>query len=81
MALFGRAEARDFAVVFELSQHFSNDDLLEQLAQGDRGFDRPIFAQMLRSLDRFTDEDVPAPETLIPALRDFFATWADDLER
>ena len=62
VALFDRAEARDFADVFELTQHFSKDDLLEQAAQVDRGFDRPIFAQMLRSLDRFTDEDLPAPK-------------------
>lgn len=81
VALFDRAEARDFADVFELTQHFSKDDLLEQAAQVDRGFDRPIFVQMLRSLDRFTDEDLPAPEAQILALRSFFATWADDLER
>ena len=81
VALFDRAEARDFADVFELSQSFSKDDLMEQAAQVDRGFDRPIFVQMLRSLVRFTDEDVPAPGALIPALRDFFGTWADELER
>jgi len=81
VALFDRAEARDFADVCELTQHFSKDDLLEQAAQVDRGFDRPISAQMLRSLDRFTDEDVPAPEAQIPALRRFCATWVDDLER
>ena len=81
LALFDRAAARDFADVFELTQHFAKDDLLEQAAQVDRGFDRPIFAQMLRSLDRFTDEDLPAPEAQIPALRSFFATWANELER
>jgi len=80
MALFDRAEARDFADVFELSQHFSKNDLLEEASEVDRGFDRHLFAQMLRSLARFSDADLPAPEALIAAMRDFFATWADQLD-
>lgn len=80
VALFDRAEARDFADVFELTRQFSKDDLLQQAAQVDLGFDRPIFAQMLRSLARFRDQDLPTPETHIPAMREFFATWADQLD-
>lgn len=80
VALFDRAEARDFADVLELSGHFTKDDLLQQAAQVDPGFDQRIFAQMLRSLTRFSDQDMPTPETRIPALRDFFATWAKELE-
>ena len=80
VALFDRAEARDFAEGFELSQHFSKDDLLEQAAQGDRGFDRPIFAQMLRSLDLHRRGRVCTRGT-DPSSENFFATWADDLER
>jgi Nucleotidyl transferase AbiEii toxin, Type IV TA system len=44
VALFDRAEARDFADVFELSQHFSKNDLLEKASEVDRGFDRHFFA-------------------------------------
>ncbi len=80
VALFDRAEARDFADVFELAQRVSKDDLLEQAAQVDLGFDRPIFAQMLRSLARFRDQDLPMPEARIPAMREFFATWAEQLD-
>jgi Nucleotidyl transferase AbiEii toxin, Type IV TA system len=80
VALFDRAEARDFADVFELSQHFSKDDLLAEASKVDRGFDRHTFAQMLRSLARFTNADLPAPEALIASMRDFFATWADQLD-
>jgi hypothetical protein len=39
---------------------------------------------MLRSLARFSDADLlslPAPAALISAMRDFFATWADELDR
>lgn len=80
VALFDRAEARDFADVLELSQHFSKDDLLEQAARLDPGFDHTMFAQMLRSLNRFRDEDLPSPQEGIPALREFFAIWADELD-
>ena len=34
---------------------------------------------MLRSLARFSDADLPAPEALIASMRAFFATWADQL--
>jgi len=80
LALFDRAEARDFADIFELSEHFSKDDLLDQAALVDPGFEERIFAQMLRSLARFSDQDLPAPETRIPAIRGFFANWAKELE-
>jgi predicted nucleotidyltransferase component of viral defense system len=80
IALFDRAEARDFADVFELIQHFSKEDLLAEAYEVDRGFDRHIFAQMLRSLARFNDADLPAPEAHIASVRDFFATWADELD-
>ena len=75
-----RAEARDFADVFELSQHFSKEDLLADASEVDRGFDRHIFAEMLRSLARFSDADLPAPEAHMASMRDFFATWADKLD-
>lgn len=80
VALFDRAEARDFADVLELSGHFTKDDLLHQAALLDPGFDQRIFAQMLRSLTRFSDQDLPNHETRIPTLRNFFATWANELE-
>ena len=80
VALFDRAEARDFADVFELSQHFSREELLTEASEVDRGFDRHIFAEMLRSLARFRDADLPAPEAGIASMRDFFGTWADQLD-
>jgi hypothetical protein len=80
VALFDRAEARDFADALELSVHFTKGDLLQQAALVDPGFDQTTFAQMLRSLTRFSDQDLPTPETRIPALREFFATWARELE-
>lgn len=79
LALFGRAEARDFADVYVLAQHFSMEDLLNEAARLDPGFDRTVLAQMVATLDRFTDADIPLPsDTVLPA-RAFFSRWASEL--
>jgi hypothetical protein len=43
LALFGRAQARDFADVYALAQRFGRDRLLAWAAEDDAGFDRQIF--------------------------------------
>lgn len=50
LALFGRAEARDFTDLMALEDRYGLDHLLELAADKDRGFDPAVFAQML---DRF----------------------------
>jgi dihydropteroate synthase len=79
VALFDRADGRDFADVFELSEQFSKSDLLHHAAQVDLGLDKQILAPMLRSLTRVSDQELPTPEERIPAMRDFFAAWAKEL--
>lgn len=79
LALFDRAEARDFADVFVLSRMYSRDGLIE-LAMGiDRGFDRLVFAEMLDTLDRFEDDDIPVPQRDAAELRAFFSAWKREL--
>ena len=53
---------------------------MDQAARVDPGFEHRILAQMLRKLARFSDQDLPAPEARIPAMRDFFESWAGDLD-
>jgi hypothetical protein len=60
--------------------HFSKEDLLAEASRVDRGFGLHIFAEMLRSLARFSDADLPAPGARIASMRDFLATWADRLD-
>lgn len=76
LALFGRAEARDFADVFALAQRFGTEALLGEAAEQDTGFDRAIFAEMFATLDRFTDDEIPASESDLREIRIFFADWA-----
>lgn len=80
-ALFGRAEARDFADVFALAQRFERSVLVERAAEVDLGFDRLVLAQMMRTIDRFDDDELPIDEGDIDTIREFFHRWAADLER
>ena len=80
VALFDRAEARDFADVFVLAQRFGRDVLLARAAEVDHGFDTNVLAAMMRTLRRFTDDEIPVDPPVVDDLRDFFAAWANELD-
>ena len=79
IALFDRAEARDFVDVHALAHRYGKPLLLRRAAEVDAGFDVQVFTQMLASLERFTDADVPSDD--VAALRQFFVAWRDELRR
>jgi hypothetical protein len=81
LALFGRAEARDFADVYVLAQRWPTAALMEQAQALDPGFDPKVLAQMLATLSRFTDDDIPLEAGQAAAARVYFTTWADELGR
>jgi hypothetical protein len=72
IALFDRAEARDFADIYVLAARYGHERLLELASTVDAGFDRAIFADMLDSLARFDDDEIPVPHAEVQALRAFF---------
>ncbi|HET9894089.1 MAG TPA: hypothetical protein VFQ44_04080 [Streptosporangiaceae bacterium] len=53
--------------------------MLRWASVGDSGFDRRVFAEMLASLDRLTDEDLPVHASQAAALRAFYREWDDKL--
>jgi hypothetical protein len=77
IALFDRAEARDFVDVYALAHRYGKQLLLERATEVDAGFDVQVFTQMLESFDRFRDADVPSDD--MQTLRRFFAAWRDEL--
>jgi hypothetical protein len=79
LALFGRAEARDFADVYLLVQRFGKDALLKQAASLDAGFDRTVLAQMMGTLQRFADDEIPLGHDDIARAKAFFSAWTDEL--
>ncbi len=80
IALFNRAQARDFADVFALARRYGKPLLLQLAAEADQGFDERVLAEMFRFLARWRDEELPVPPGEVVALREFFADWARELE-
>jgi predicted nucleotidyltransferase component of viral defense system len=80
VALFDRAEARDFADVFALAQRYPKDLLIRKATEVDAGFDHLVLATMLGSRDRFHDHEIPIDAEQADELRSFFAQWRDELQ-
>jgi len=79
IALFDRAEARDFVDVYMLAQRFRREVLLERAAEVDLGFDHAVLATMMRSLDRFSDDELPVEPGDADAVRSYFRDWTSEL--
>jgi predicted nucleotidyltransferase component of viral defense system len=80
LALFDRAAARDFSDVYVLARRFGKDVMLARAAQIDAGFDSQVLADMIGTLDRFTDDEIPVPDDSSAAeLRAFYAAWRSKL--
>jgi hypothetical protein len=80
LALFGRAEGRDFTDVYDLAQRYGRDRLLDWAGQDDLGFDRQVFARMLITIDRLTDADLPVSSHQADTVRAYIHDWAAQLE-
>ena len=79
LALFDRAEARDFADVFALAKHFSKELLLLRASELEVSLETEVLAAMMRSLSRFSDDELPIDQSSTDELRNFFAVWANEL--
>lgn len=79
LALFDRAEARDFADVFDLAKRFGQGALIEHAAGLDAGFDNHVLANQFATLARFDDDEIPVTADRVEPLRSFFSTWRDEL--
>jgi hypothetical protein len=79
IALFDRAEARDFADVFVLAQRYDKNRLLAWAAEVDSGFSLAVFADMTGAVSRFGDDELPVDREDVSPLREFFAAWAAEL--
>jgi predicted nucleotidyltransferase component of viral defense system len=80
LALFDRAAARDFADVYVLASRFGKEVLLARATHIDAGFDATVLAQMISTLDRFTDDEIPISDgSSVADLRAFYAAWKSEL--
>lgn len=80
LALFDRAEPRDFVDVYVLNQQFGRDDTLRAALRADPGFNLAAFTDALRSHRRLDDTDFPDIGISPTHIRDYFDAWAAELE-
>jgi len=66
--------------VHQLAQRFGRQTLLAHATEIDNGFDRHVLASMMRSLDRFTDAELPLDGVSPAELRAYFSDWARELD-
>lgn len=81
LALFDRAEARDFTDAHALLRSYTQTELLTMAAQIDPGFDPLVLAQMMRTISRYSDPQLTIAGDDPDGLRREFHAWADELER
>lgn len=79
LALFGRAQARDFLDVAALTARLGFDRVCELAAEKDAGFSRPVLNEMLGSFSRFSVEDFGINEADHQRLTESVEAWQSHL--
>ncbi len=79
LALYGRAEARDFVDLYRLRALYSRERLCELAREKDRGFVANAFAEALRGIDRRDRIEFDVDSPTFAALHREFAQWRDVL--
>jgi hypothetical protein len=80
LALFDRAEARDFVDVYVLSKKFGNQKVFDAATQIEVSLNKEVLARMMNTLQRFSDDELPIDSSEAAALRKHFANWAKELD-
>lgn len=75
LAIFSRAEARDFSDLVPLEEAYGLDQLLELASQKDLGFQPKYFAEMLERFDRFRREEFDITDEQFARLKESVARW------
>lgn len=81
LALFGRAEARDFIDVAALVARFGWPHLYKLAAEKDAGFDRAIFLDALYAFERLKPEQFDLDAEGYERLHHRVRKWRHDLQR
>ncbi len=81
LALYGRAEARDFVDVFRLRDYYSRERLCELAYEKDRGFVVDMFADTLGRMDRRDRIEFDVDDATLDELRREFSAWRAELLR
>lgn len=85
LALFGRAELRDFIDIYFLREHFSKNDLIEKAKRKDKGFDLYWLGVAMERIENFPDSSTEMYLLIQPCnmneLKEFFRTWREEIAK
>lgn len=79
LALFGRAEPRDFVDVYQLRASYTHEQLCDLAVRKDPGFDRDHFRRALDAIARHDRAEFGLDDRHYTAMRREFANWAVEL--
>jgi predicted nucleotidyltransferase component of viral defense system len=84
LALFGRAELRDFIDIYFLcKEHFNKPELIEKAAQKDPGFDLYWLGIAMERITDFSDDSpdlhLLSRSCTMNELREFFSDWRKEI--
>ena len=79
LALFGRAEARDFVDVFYLARKFGITEIIQLAREKDPGFDPYILAVEIGRFSRLPRREFPVDDTTYQELQVFFCKLRAEL--
>lgn len=79
LALFGHADARDFADVYVLPDRFDTQALIEEAQAPGCGVRPRRAGPVIGTIRRFTENGIPLAEQQRALARTFFAQWVDEL--
>jgi hypothetical protein len=77
LAVFGRAEARDFIDLMALERQFDLGRLFTLAAEKDRGFDPKVFADMVGRVTRLSRAEFPIDDDAYEKLQQVVARWRE----
>jgi Nucleotidyl transferase AbiEii toxin, Type IV TA system len=77
LAVFGRAEARDFADLMALEPRYGLDRLCKLAAEKDLGFDLAVFAEMLGRVGRLRRDEFELDDAEYEQLRGAVDLWRE----
>ena len=80
LALFARAEARDYVDVHALAHIYGKADLIAEARSLDSGMEDRYLAQSYRAIGRLRVEEFPVDAASVAEIRAFFDAWAQELE-
>lgn len=77
LAIFGRAEARDFLGLAAVVTNYGLEALFRLAAEKDRGFSIDVFSEMLQRFDRLRQEEFGIEAPAYQSLAADVATWRE----